>query len=287
MMSHCVNSLFRGTSLSYFGKQVRWLSTLPPANLPVSSFVETHVVVPTNSCVVESPSSSYLLPARHPSHKLALIIGNDEYNVAERLSSCVKDARDVMKVLKSKGFETKILENATNKEVQRALLDMGLKRMPNDLLLFYFSGHGIEYSGRNFMLNITPKGSMQDAIMLPTVLTYLCGMAENSSTILINDACHHVPGIRPLALNKGDWQIFTDVPPTKSEFLFEFSTSSNDYVKAGTVDKNSLYTSYLLPLLSSGMDAVTLFSEVRRQMKADGHQQISWTHLSLTHRVFF
>ncbi len=44
----------------------------------------------------------------------------------------------------SKGFVTKTVLNGTAGEVLDALLLIGRSRTPGDLLVFYFSGHGME-----------------------------------------------------------------------------------------------------------------------------------------------
>jgi hypothetical protein len=45
--------------------------------------------------------------------------------------------------------------------------------------------------------------------------------------------------------------VITDVPPFQSEFLFEFATAPNDTALGGGPNQNSLFTSFLLPALSS------------------------------------
>eukprot|EP00026_Physarum_polycephalum_P020300 Phypoly_transcript_22789.p1 GENE.Phypoly_transcript_22789~~Phypoly_transcript_22789.p1 ORF type:complete len:191 (+),score=8.90 Phypoly_transcript_22789:87-575(+) len=139
-----------------------------------------------------------------PSSKCALVVGNDEYAIADKLPSCAKDALDVHNTLKSIGFDSVLLTNASGDSVKDAIFDLGKRRTPNDICLFYFSGHGLEYSGRNYLLNITEpveKGGRSDQILLQAIISALCLKAKNGKTVVISDACRVKEGRAPALSN--------------------------------------------------------------------------------------
>jgi hypothetical protein len=73
----------------------------------------------------------------------ALVVGNNDYQYLHHLQTAVNDADAVAQLLKTRyGFETKILHDATRKEVIDAL-NFYMNNLPeNSNLLIYFAGHG-------------------------------------------------------------------------------------------------------------------------------------------------
>jgi len=224
-----------------------------------------------------------------PSAKSALVVGNDDYHTIDKLKSCVKDAQDMHAELTKLGFDAEILVNGSGATVKDALARLGAKRVPGDLCLFYYSGHGLEYSNRNYVLNCShdaEKGSPKDALLLQGILWLMCYKAENGVTAIISDACRYSPTLRPPALTKEERKIITEISPKESEFIFEFATGPNEAAYAGDTGANSEFTSHLLPLLSQDLDFVSMFTLARKRMRAAGTQQQSWTHNCLTRSVY-
>jgi len=93
-----------------------------------------------------------MTPFTTKSHKLALVIGINEYGRNSKLRHCVNDADDVAKQLKSINFDVlKAID--CDYETFKKLIDQfvqGIKS--NDLVLFYFAGHGYEVESINYLL---------------------------------------------------------------------------------------------------------------------------------------
>ena len=83
------------------------------------------------------------------SAKYALIIGNTEYTDPglAQLTAPGKDAEDFARVLQDKeicGFdEVKVLLNQVSSAVIETVDEFFDQKKPDDLLLLYFSGHGV------------------------------------------------------------------------------------------------------------------------------------------------
>src|SRR5262245_45361483 len=81
--------------------------------------------------------------------KIALLIGVSEYGENwSRLNQPVSDAEALADVLGDPeigGFEARLLPNPTNQEMHEAIEDLFTheSRRKEDLLLLYFSGHGV------------------------------------------------------------------------------------------------------------------------------------------------
>ena len=87
-----------------------------------------------------------LVPALHAHEtgkRVALIIGNDAYSISP-LKNAVNDARAMDKALKTAGFQTIILENAKEADMDRVIGEFLDKLGPDDTALFFFAGHGVQ-----------------------------------------------------------------------------------------------------------------------------------------------
>jgi len=80
--------------------------------------------------------------------RYALVIGNDQYTDRKlsQLKTPAEDARELVKVMSNEkigGFESRSLINKSESETRRELSEFLGSRKPDDLVLVYFSGHGI------------------------------------------------------------------------------------------------------------------------------------------------
>ena len=86
--------------------------------------------------------------------RLALVIGNAAYKNSP-LKNPANDARLMAEALKSRGFDVLRYENVGQKEMKKAVIEFGRRlQEAGGVGLFYFAGHGMQVSGRNFMIPI-------------------------------------------------------------------------------------------------------------------------------------
>lgn len=88
--------------------------------------------------------------------KRALVIGNQDYN-KKPLVNTEKDARDVAQALQSCGFQVILGTNLKRNQMFDHLNDIKTKSSPDDLVLFYYSGHGVQHDGINYLVPIPPE----------------------------------------------------------------------------------------------------------------------------------
>ncbi len=131
--------------------------------------------------------------------KFALVIGNNEYETSQRLTNAVNDARDMEKALKRLGFDVRCLVNGTQSQMETALKELSekLKSSTDAIGLFYFSGHGYQNSGVNYLIpskaDITNENSVKNmAFSAQDALERMSG-ARNKVNIMILDACRSNP----------------------------------------------------------------------------------------------
>ena len=74
----------------------------------------------------------------------ALVIGNADYDTAP-LRNPVNDARSMSSTLRELGFSVELLEDASQKEMKRAIDRFGEKLKDGGIGLFYYSGHEFRF----------------------------------------------------------------------------------------------------------------------------------------------
>lgn len=126
--------------------------------------------------------------------KLALLIGNADYAHTGRLRSPVNDAAAMARRLETLGYEVTRLSDADRRTMGRALKRFGREARGADTALVYYSGHGMELGGRNYLAPIDaelahPDDAGIEAIALDDVIAAAAG-AERLSVVIL-DACRN------------------------------------------------------------------------------------------------
>ena len=86
--------------------------------------------------------------------KLALIIGNDDYcELKNRLNHSVNNANSLHDALREIGFDVEIHPNPRT-SIMELVVNFAQKVTEGDLVLFYFSGHGCQMNGKNFLIPV-------------------------------------------------------------------------------------------------------------------------------------
>ncbi len=152
------------------------------------------------------------LPAADAAERVALVIGNGTYAHAPRLNATERDAKEMAKVLTELGFRvTGPLLDQSKTEMETALGDFGEQARGAAAAVVYFSGHGMEVGGVNYLIPVTAKLQHEsraplEAVPLDVVLTQVGGARDYGLVIL--DACRDNPLANQMRLADGrtkDW----------------------------------------------------------------------------------
>ncbi|VUX54958.1 exported protein of unknown function [uncultured Woeseiaceae bacterium] len=137
-------------------------------------------------------------PSRPRGRKLALVIGIEQYSVANipKLKYARDDADDVARFLTSKGYSvTKLVDATATLPRIRTELTKLANAPPQDQIVFFFSGHGSDESdplgrGRGYLLPVGADADQLPATALP--LAELQAVVDNTSVermAVLLDAC--------------------------------------------------------------------------------------------------
>ena len=86
--------------------------------------------------------------------KIALVIGNGDYQSLGRLSNPPNDATDIASALRSIGFDVELLIDAELQTMEEAVIRFGqkLSALKDAAGFFFFAGHGVQSDGENYLI---------------------------------------------------------------------------------------------------------------------------------------
>jgi len=211
--------------------------------------------------------------------RVALVIGNNDYLSVTKLERAVDDARAVASTLISIGFDVTRLENLKSRDMTRAIFSSFISKIKtNDEVVFYYAGHGIEISSRNYLLAVDiPKVKpgnerfvTKEAFAVDEIIEAIQERGTRLS-ILILDACRDNPfpkeGTRSIGATRG----LGRSDPPKGTFVMYSAGSRQaalDRLGDNDGDPNSVYTRKLLPLLKSpGLKLTEMAKRLRSEVE--------------------
>ena len=127
--------------------------------------------------------------------KFALIMANTKYQDESfaKLTSPGRDAEEFAEVLRElAGFEVQVLLNDAESNVSRAIEHFFSDRTSKDLLLLYFSGHGIRNDQGKLYLaaSDTKKNFLRSTGISADFISELMNNSLSKRQILILDCCN-------------------------------------------------------------------------------------------------
>lgn len=220
--------------------------------------------------------------------RIALVIGNSDYPKVP-LQNPVKDARLIGETLGKLGFEVLERENLSRQEMLEEMQSFSRRLGSGGIGLFYYAGHGVQVSGRNYLVP-TDFGRMASLQDVENKLLYAGHVLETMATkqglnIVILDACRNNP--TELEFPSGVSQGFAEIKNTPAGTFIAYSTSPGLTASDGE-DKNSPYSAALaqsLRMRPSRLEDVFIHTRIQMDKSTDG-KQVPWENSSIK-TVFF
>ncbi|MEY9132566.1 putative caspase-like protein [Bradyrhizobium diazoefficiens] len=135
-----------------------------------------------------------------PEQRVALVIGNSNYQNAPQLQNPDNDAESMAKFLNSAGFEVVAATDLTQNDMLRVVQDFSAKvsaRGPNTVAMVYYAGHGVQLAGENYLVPVdarvsSPTELVNNSVRLVDVMSTL-ETIPSRMRIVILDACRNNP----------------------------------------------------------------------------------------------
>lgn len=216
-------------------------------------------------------------------HRIALVIGNAAY-ADTPLANPVNDATDMAAKLQTLGFAVQLETDATLRTMQNDVRSFTGKITSADTVaLFYYSGHGIQYEGQNYLV---PVGSDIQAVdELPSTafnVDFLYNKLQNTAAgtnIIILDACRNNP-FKGFSRSAERGLTVTIRQPSSSVIVY--STAPGQTARDGD-GRNGTFTAALLRHMTDPEDIELMLRSVRDEVnKETNGEQIPWTNSSLS-----
>lgn len=223
--------------------------------------------------------------------KTALIIGNGDYKSGP-LKNAVNDALDMAATLSGKGFKVILRHDASRREMRDAIREFGHEISEGGVGLFYYSGHGLQVDGENFLIpidaDIELKAEVAEECVSAATVLKVMEYSNNRINVIILDACRNNPF---RSFSRSDEKGITKMDPpqgAKQGSIIAFATAPGAVASDGDT-RNGLYTAKLLKYINTpGLTLEEVFKKARIDVlnESDGHQ-IPWENNSLTGDFFF
>ncbi|WP_293865781.1 caspase family protein [uncultured Alsobacter sp.] len=202
--------------------------------------------------------------------RVALLIGNGAYSNVTRLANPSNDVDAMAAMLRGAGFDTVLTGlDLDERGIRRALQNFEDAANGADIGLIFYSGHGIEVNGQNYLIPVDAKlGSDRavddEAVPLDRVLRSMEQVKRLRLVIL--DACRDNPFINAMTRSAAGRSIgrgLARVEPTSVDTLVAYAAKAGTTAADGD-GRNSPFTSALLKHLATpGLDVRLALGLVR------------------------
>ena len=220
--------------------------------------------------------------------RVALIIGNSDYESVSPLDNPINDASDLAIALEGLGFDVFLGTDLTRDEMLSLAESYGATAADSDVSLLFYAGHGFQVDGRNYLVPVDAQITAPEDIPEQTIaMDEFVSRMERSDGIrlVFLDACRDNP-FESTGLDVGGGGLAR--VGSSADFLFAYATQPDNVAFDGT-GRNSFFTEALLShIYTPGQDISDLLISVRKDVLAStGGRQIPWDNSSLTRQFRF
>jgi hypothetical protein len=233
-------------------------------------------------CVAISHADAQATPK-----KIALVIGNAAYQNIPALRNAGNDARDMAASLERIGFLV-LLGTDADRRIMRSLIDDFNTRIRGaDIALFYYSGHGVQMDGENYLVPVSADVAVASDVPDECIpLSRIVGRMDEAgagTNIIILDACRDNPFKAVTRGIERGLSVVTQKPP---ESIIVYATAENEKAEDGT-GRNGTFTGALLANLERKEAFADILLDVKAEVrKESADRQKPAVFENLTHHVY-
>lgn len=244
---------------------------------------------------------------------VALVIGQSAYEHIAALPNPANDARDLAKLLADLGFDVRTVTDRDAARLRRDLDRFVEDAGEADVALVYYSGHGIEAGGENFLLpvdadldaldeageRLMPLSRLLDALKARVPVTIVLLDACRTNPFPEGTAIRMAPGAKPLQVGaggltamRGATALASGKPAGRDNLGMVIGFAAEPGLPAldGEAGANSPYAAALLRHLAAlpGIEFGAVMRMVTEEVYlATATQQRPWVNESLRRLLYF
>src|SRR3954451_12309222 len=209
--------------------------------------------------------------------RVALVVGNSNYQTVPQLPNPSGDATAVAKMFRDAGFDTvDTLINVGNLEFKRAIRKFETIADQGDIAVVYYAGHGLEIGGVNYLIPVDARlASDRDAEDESIPLERLVATADGAKRLrlIVLDACRDNPFVRVMrrerksaSANRAVSAGLGKVEPTSTDTLIAYAAKAGSTADDGEGQHSPFTTAVLKNLTVPGLDVRLAFGRVRDEV---------------------
>ena len=206
--------------------------------------------------------------------RIALVIGNDEYDSVPPLRKAVEDSLSMAGVLEKAGFRVTSLKNATYREIVKSVDKFSREIKPDDQAVFFFAGHGVQLRSGNYILPVDVDSENESMVERTSYslddITFLLGRHRSGFQLIIIDACRDNP-FPTKTRSFGNTRGLIHVEPVKGQMvMYSASRGQQALDRLGPNDnnRNGVFTRKLVTkLLTPGLSALQVIRDVQDEVE--------------------
>jgi uncharacterized caspase-like protein len=232
----------------------------------------------------------------HADKRVALVIGNSDYDARLKLLNPQNDAQDMADSLRSLGFDVILRINTDRQGFLLALAEFSRAMTGAEIGLFFYAGHGIQFNGSNYLMPVGAQLQDEVSIRFELVALEEVQRALDGSAgvkILVLDACRNNPLTaeltRSMRARNRDAAITRGLARIEQArgTVVAYATQANEVAEDGAA-RNSPFTRALLDSLREpGLEIGAMFRKVaRRVYETTGGKQVPELSISLLSEVY-
>lgn len=219
-------------------------------------------------------------------HRRALVIGNDSYRYTSKLLNARSDARAMGVSLQRAGFEVMTRLDVDARSLRASLREFKASVEPGDEVIVFYSGHGVQIGGINYLLPVDIQGQTEDQLRDDSVplQRLLDDVSDRRARFMLAviDACRDNPfkGSSNGRSLGGERGLAPTTAATGQMIIFSAGSGQQALDRLGSADKdpNGLFTRVFLRQMDTPglpIDRVlrNVRTEVVRMARAVGHEQ--------------
>ena len=228
--------------------------------------------------------------------RVALVIGNSNYQYAPHLPNPSNDAEAMAATLQKLGFQVTKGIDLDRTETELLIREFA-KTLPGaDVALLFYAGHGIQYQGNNYLIPIDAKLSDEtDLTFETTQLNLVKDLMEREQrvSLIFLDACRDNPFSQQLARSMGTSRSTSlgrglALMPAAAGTYIAYATQPDTVALDGEGNHSPFTAALLAHMETPGLSLSDMMTEVRNDVKTqtDGKQ---WPREdnSLTTKFYF
>ncbi len=225
--------------------------------------------------------------------RMALVIGNADYVHGGKLTNPTHDAALIAQALQSVGFEVTSRTNLDREALEATLKTFARDSAGADTAVVYFSGHGMEIGGTNYLIPIDAVLEDDTAIQFEAVPLDLVMTAVGRATrlkVVVLDACRNNPFFD--AMRRSDSQKAISVglarPIAQGGMVIAYAAREGTTAANGVGDNSPYAIALARHITEAGVDVRVMFGEVHEDvLAASGGRQEPSDYESIGGQGFF